>query len=105
MTTINIVKSDAFGYIKIEAVDHAEDAIVCAGISAITQGLAGALLNIEPKPHIEKLIIESGKFEVEIRPMVQEEDMKIIDAVFFTAHVTLAQIQKKYPQMVVINIL
>lgn len=100
MVTVEISKSRTFGYYRAVADDHADDPLICSAVSGIMQGLAGALINVEPKAHIERMILESGRVEVEIRPAVNEDDQKVIDTLFFFAQIAIMQIAKKYPQNV-----
>ena len=104
MVTVTINKSNACGYYGISAKDHAEESIVCAAVSATLQGLAGTLINIEPKPHIERMILDSGDVEIEIKPSAIAYEQLVFDALFFFAEVSLMQIEKKYPQNVVVNV-
>ena len=90
----------AWGYDYMKAEEHAGDPIICASVSAIMQGLCGTLLNIDPKPDVQKMVIQSGLVEVEIAPMIEDHDKRIIDAVFTFAIVAIMQIEKKYPQNV-----
>lgn len=102
MVTVEISKSRTFGYYKAVADNHAADPLICSAVSGIMQGLAGALINIDVKPHIEKLILESGHVDIEVRPATDESDQKIYDTLFFFAQIALMQIEKKYPQDVVV---
>ena len=100
MVKVELFKSKTFGYLGIRAIDHAEDSLVCSAVSNLLQGFYSTLINIEEKPHLEKVIMQSGYFELEIRPMETDEERKVIDALFFFVQVTLAQLNKKYPQYV-----
>lgn len=97
MVTVTINKCKTLGYGGISAKNHAEESTVCAAVSAILQGLAGALININPKPHIERMLLESGNVEIQIQPSAHEEQ-RIFDTLFFFSEVSLMQIEKKYPQ-------
>ena len=96
MVKVQISKSDK-GYYRIESREHADNSIICAAVSGIMQGLAGTMLNVEPKPHIVEMTIGKGVVIVEIEPL-DTTDQKIIDVVFLFAEVSLLQIGKKYPQ-------
>lgn len=102
MTKVEVFRSIHHGYYKVQAINHADDPLICAAVSAILQGLVGALMNIEPKPHIAHLVMNDGEFIVDIFPMVEEEHQAIIDALFFFVEVSIAQIEKKYPQNVLL---
>lgn len=104
MVTVEFSRSRTFGYYKAVADNHADDPLICSAVSAIMQGLAGSLMNIEPKAHVERLIIESGHLEIEVRPALDEVEQKIFDTLFFFAQVSLMQIEKRYPQNVVVNV-
>lgn len=56
MTRVLITKNGM--HYRLHAVDHAGDKLVCAGISAVTYALAGALANVaEP----DELRLEDGE--------------------------------------------
>ncbi len=97
MVKVEIHKGN-YGYIEITAKNHATDPIVCASVSAIMWGLAGTLLNLEPKPDIKEMILNDGNFKIEVNPFVNGGDQKSIDTSFLFADVSLSQIAKKYPQ-------
>ena len=99
------VRRTPWGYDYMRAVEHAGDPIICASVSAIMQGLCGTLLNIDPKPDVRTMVIQSGLVEVEIAPMIEDHDRRIIDTVFTFATVAIMQIEKKYPQNVQILII
>lgn len=93
MVKVRIFKDD-YGYQEIDVRDHAESS-VCMAISTLMWALADTLMNIEPKPDITKMVMESGHLSIRCNPLM--EDQEIIDAVFFTVHIGLLQLQKKYP--------
>lgn len=99
MVTVNIRRTP-FGYDYIKAENHAGDPLVCAAVSAIVQGLAGTLLNIEPRPKIIKLDLSNGNAEIEISPMLADQDRSIIDALFLFALISLMQIEKAEPSKI-----
>jgi hypothetical protein len=59
-------------------------------------------MNINPSPNIKALSIESGMVAIETDI---SENQDIIDAIYLFAHVSLAQIEKKHPQNVNIQII
>ena len=95
MTNILFYKKDN-QYNGIDATDHAETQIVCAGISTVLQGLAGAVMNNEV--NITEMVIEDGRFRLRVDA---ENDVKT-DAMFFLTYVTLKQLEKAYPNEICI---
>lgn len=95
MVRVRIYQDD-YGYQEIDVRDHAESS-VCMAISSLMWALADTLLNIEPKPDITKMILESGHLSIRCNPFIDEQDQRVIDAVFITIHIGLMQLQKKYP--------
>lgn len=99
MVTVTLRKT-AWGYDAMKAEEHAGDPIICASVSAIMQGLCGTLLNMDPKPDIHKMVIRDGYVEVEVSPMIEDQDRRVLDMVFTFAVVSIMQIEKKYPKNV-----
>lgn len=102
MVQVEIIKG-SFGYVKITAKQHATDPIICASISTIMWGLAGTLLNIEPKADIIEMVLNDGNFIIEVNPFSEGSDQISIDTSFLFADVSLCQIAKKYPQDIVVE--
>ncbi|MZQ97208.1 MAG: ribosomal-processing cysteine protease Prp [Acidaminobacter sp.] len=96
MVKVRIYKDD-YGYQEIDVRDHA-DSSVCMAISTLMWALSDTLMNISPKPDITKMVLESGHLSIRCNPLMDEQEQAIIDAVFFTVHIGLMQLEKKYPQ-------
>lgn len=102
MIKVEIFQSD-YGYYKITAKDHSQDSKVCASVSAIMWGLAGTILNIKPSPDIKEMILNDGCFVIEINPFIEEKDQHTTNIIFTFAEIALKQIEKKYPQEIVVE--
>lgn len=94
------VRNTPFGYDYIRAKHHAGDPLICSAVSAIMMGLVGTLLNVNPKPTIISQTVSDGYVEVEISPMLKEQDRAVLDAVFLFAIISLMQIQKAHPSKI-----
>jgi uncharacterized protein YsxB (DUF464 family) len=95
MVKVRIFKDD-FGYSEIDVRDHAKSS-VCTAVSALMWALADTLMNITPKPDITKMVLESGHLSIRTNPLINPGEQAVIDAVFFTVHIGLLQLVKKYP--------
>lgn len=97
MVQVKILKTN-WGYETIKATGHSEDPLVCSAISAIMWGLSGTLLNIDESPNVEKMIMQSGHFDIQVSPTFDIENQSIVDTAFLFAEVALRQISEKNPQ-------
>ena len=94
MVKVRIFRDD-YGYSEIDVRDHARSC-VCTAVSALMWALADTLMNITPKPNITKMVLESGHLSIRTSPLIDPSEQAVIDAVYFTVHIGLQQLVKKY---------
>lgn len=96
-----IISQSRWGIEGIEVVDHADDKLVCAAVSAISYTIAGAISNMMDETAVRRLKLHDGDFCIEIQP--QFTDTGVGNTIMRTALIGFLQLQKTYPDQIKIQ--
>lgn len=94
-------EKDNWGIYAVQITDHAGDSQVCAAVSALSMTLLGMLQYY--KVNFNRCYYKSGSFDIDINPFQDDTMRKNTDLIFTTIYFGLKQLEKNFPEKIVVT--
>lgn len=94
-------EQDDFGVFAVRLDDHAEDAKVCAAVSALAMTMIGMLKQLGV--HFNRCYYNDGKVDIDVSPFNDDTERLKVSMVFHTILFGFRQLEKNYPNNITVS--